>query len=267
MCIRKRLHSKGFTLMELLLVVAIVGLLLALMMPTLSASRRRVDTVSCINNARKIVQAWHLYTADSDDRLVVNVDGLFGGWTNWVAGNATDAADVTNLALLVDRKRTLLAPYLPTAGVYKCPADEGRHCRSVSMNCRLNPHREQGVSPRWIGGQASRYRVFRRVGDLVRPSSVFVTLDEASASINDAYFAVDLSHTGSPDGLGSIDPYQLIDIPSIEHEGGGVFSFADGSASRRQWKNPDTFRSVFPRSHIFHPNPDIEWLHANCSHE
>ena len=105
------------------------------------------------------------------------------------------------------------------------------------------------------------------LGDLVRPSSVFVTVDEAANSINDAYFAVDLSHTGTPEGHGYVSPFHVIDVPSVEHGGGAVFSWADGSATRRGWANPATFRGMEPRFHVRRPNADVEWLQEHASHE
>ena len=264
---RSPLHAHAFTLTELLVVLAIIGFLASLLLPGLVAARRRAATAACLNNARQVALACHLYAGDSGDQWVLNVDGMDGGRTNWVAGNATDAPGHTNIALLADQRRSLLSAYLTAPKSYKCPADKSSYPRSISMNCRLNPHRGYGLPPRWIGGEGSRFRVFRKLGDLVRPSSVFVTLDESEGSINDAYFAVDLSHTGTPEGHGLVSPFHVIDVPSVDHEYGAVFSWADGSATRRRWASPATFRGMRPKSHVRRASPDVDWLQSHCSHE
>lgn len=51
---RPRAESSGFTLVELLLAVALVGLLAALVIPALDAMRRRADATVCANNLRQI---------------------------------------------------------------------------------------------------------------------------------------------------------------------------------------------------------------------
>ena len=66
----------GFTLVELLIVVAIMGLLLSILMPSLRAVRRRVQQVHCASNLRSLNSAALVYALDNNDRLAIKVVGM-----------------------------------------------------------------------------------------------------------------------------------------------------------------------------------------------
>jgi prepilin-type N-terminal cleavage/methylation domain-containing protein len=57
----KRTAVTGFTLVELLVVVAIVGLLMAMLLPAVQLARETARRTSCINNLRQIGAAVHMY--------------------------------------------------------------------------------------------------------------------------------------------------------------------------------------------------------------
>jgi prepilin-type N-terminal cleavage/methylation domain-containing protein len=58
---------KGFTLLELLLVVAIIAILAALLLPALSRARAKAQQSVCINNLRQINLGVRMYAEDSSD--------------------------------------------------------------------------------------------------------------------------------------------------------------------------------------------------------
>ena len=60
---RHPLH-RGFSLVELLVVIGIVGLLLALLLPALGAARARAESVQCQANLRTIGMAAHLHATE-----------------------------------------------------------------------------------------------------------------------------------------------------------------------------------------------------------
>jgi len=54
----------GFTLVELLVVIALIGLLVALLLPALSGAEARGRSVACKNHLRQIGAALSMYVAD-----------------------------------------------------------------------------------------------------------------------------------------------------------------------------------------------------------
>jgi len=55
---------RGFTLLEVLLVLGILGMLVALALPVLAAARRSARVVSCTGNLRQLGMAYQLYETD-----------------------------------------------------------------------------------------------------------------------------------------------------------------------------------------------------------
>lgn len=67
-----RVSSKAFTLIELLVVISIISLLIAILLPSLAAARRRAQEIQCASNLRSVQTANLLYAQDNDDLLVPN---------------------------------------------------------------------------------------------------------------------------------------------------------------------------------------------------
>lgn len=61
--------SRGFTLIELLVVIAIIAILAAMLLPALSAAKRRAQDVNCVNNLKQLVLAGLMYANDYSKTL------------------------------------------------------------------------------------------------------------------------------------------------------------------------------------------------------
>jgi prepilin-type N-terminal cleavage/methylation domain-containing protein/prepilin-type processing-associated H-X9-DG protein len=62
---RKLFKSKSFTLIELLLVVAIISILMSMLLPALKSAKEKAVTISCSGNLRQIMMTVHMYAQDN----------------------------------------------------------------------------------------------------------------------------------------------------------------------------------------------------------
>ena len=80
-------RRRGFSLVELLVVIGILTVLAALLLPAMRAAREQAWQVQCMSNIRQVTQAYLVYTQERDGLFLlcdspVLADGLGGSPAN-----------------------------------------------------------------------------------------------------------------------------------------------------------------------------------------
>jgi prepilin-type N-terminal cleavage/methylation domain-containing protein/prepilin-type processing-associated H-X9-DG protein len=75
-------HKRAFTILELLMVMAIILVLVTMLLPTLGSIRMSAQRVSCQSNMRQLTGAIFAYAADNDGQLP------YCNWNNSVDDNS-----------------------------------------------------------------------------------------------------------------------------------------------------------------------------------
>ena len=65
----RRVQAHGFTLLELLVVVAVIGLLLALLLPVVVGAKEPARRAGCQNHVRQFIIGLHVYGSENEEYL------------------------------------------------------------------------------------------------------------------------------------------------------------------------------------------------------
>lgn len=110
--------TRGFTLVELLVVCAIIALLATLLLPALSQARKAGSAARCVSNLRQLGLATQLYWDDHGRSFSERTVRTNNGWRYWF-GWLGDGAEGEREFL---PQESALWPYLQGRGVENCPS-------------------------------------------------------------------------------------------------------------------------------------------------
>src|SRR5438067_4754608 len=77
---------RGFTLVELLVVIGIIALLIGILLPALSKAREAANTVKCASNMRQIYIASQLYANENKGYILPSRVGAGSASSNYWCG-------------------------------------------------------------------------------------------------------------------------------------------------------------------------------------
>jgi general secretion pathway protein G len=138
------MSRKGFTVIELLIVIAIIAILAALLFPVLAKARNSAKQSTCLSNLKQIGGGFSIYMQDYDDHWPLGLDPA-DKYTPQIWSSFPEfQARIPELPLMHD----LLQTYLPSKSVWECPADRGQIIDDISFQLMQTHHsyRQYGSS-------------------------------------------------------------------------------------------------------------------------
>lgn len=129
------MRRRGYTLVEIIIVLAIVMILAALLLPVFNSVRGKARQTTCASNLRQIGLGVTMYRQDNDDRYPrggdptdINTDA----WQGAFDGKFAQAAKELRPLPLV------LQPYIKNSEIWRCPADTGFDYADTKVPIPLN---------------------------------------------------------------------------------------------------------------------------------
>lgn len=117
--------NKAFTLIELIVVIATVGLLAVMLVPALASAKSKDQRISCIYNIKQIGLAFRLWEGSHNDRYPMAASAAFGGANEFVAHSSGSSAPIAPFSGVYcpGMAYMVMSNELSTSKVLYCPSD------------------------------------------------------------------------------------------------------------------------------------------------
>ena len=189
-------RRRGFTLVELLVVIGVIAVLISLLLPALNRAREAASQIKCLSNLRQLGTAFLMYTNENHGAFPSCATGpeTPDWWIYWYSDQ--------------DLKDSAIARYLAprvTADMFRCPSHDivppdGAYWfyqYSYSANwmiCEPRDYTNTGNGFTWQAFDAYpiddvRQRPNLRVNQIRRPSDIILLVDENSQTVDDGCWA------------------------------------------------------------------------------
>lgn len=217
---------RAFTLVELLVVIAVIAMLVSLMLPALAGARRAAKGVVCLSGLRSIGQAVVIYCSENKDKYPIS---------SHTTGSITRS----------DTWLLSLEEYGVDAAFRKCSMDEFREQRLTSYATNehfepLTPGLDYSlITRRPLPG--GRKRAYDRIGFVPRPFATIYVYEPAGEGTSD--------HLNTHQFQNAQDVKAAVAVK--RHMGSGHYLFADGHAKAWAWS--DLHAKFSPMTSPFDP--------------
>ena len=292
------IRKKAFTLVELLIVVAIIAVLITILAPALHSAKEHATQAVCLGNQMVLVKGYLQYTQENKYWLPVGFVGqlfyeemradkaagrrFYPPWCNppldengnYMGGHQDQGQ--SRPPTLEERKRGCytgaIYPYVKNVEAYHCPGDR-RLYEGTWRNGQRGPeeyyrayrsyqlpHSVRGrTRTQKDSGSIDAKDMYRKLNDVSYPENKY-------CFVEDEY---DLMVANFSNGGWSFEPViglqQWWDSIGIFHVDGCTLSYFDGHAGKYKWKDDRSVqhgenRQNTRRVTMNPPNPDIDWF-------
>jgi prepilin-type N-terminal cleavage/methylation domain-containing protein len=243
----------GFTLTELLVVIAVIGILAAMLLPVLSNAKMKAYAATCLNNQKQLALAWGMYAGDNGGKIVnlstytdpqtdpldsANVPwrtDVFHGQLNVAVPAGYSGEQAWKFEIEMGYKQptpTISGPlfkYAPNPDIIHCPADK-RYQLALNQGFAWDSY--SGAS--YLNGQDGG---FVKETEVLHPSDRFIWIEAMDGrGENVGSWVMDDYGTA----VAGFSDAQFADQPAAFHVASCTFSFVDGHSESHKWLDGST---------------------------
>lgn len=128
------MKRKGFTLVELLVVIGIIAILISVLLPVLGKAREHAMTTQCQAALRQIGYAWQMYQSENNGWVVPMACRWNDSWASNLS-NQTNMSNDNPAAASEFRWYHYLYRYTKTYGVFNCPRANQVKAYAIPPEC------------------------------------------------------------------------------------------------------------------------------------
>lgn len=168
---------KGFTLVELLVVIGIIAVLIAILLPALNRARESGKRVQCLSNMRQLGLAMTMYQGENKGRFPHSgVERHAEDWVYWEPGR--------------DRNQGVLVKFLGgkfDERIYTCPSDNPENHLNGTNGFPFSYSVNWNIC--YYGGRGARQNYPPKIAQIRRPADKILLIDESAETIDDGTWA------------------------------------------------------------------------------
>lgn len=231
--------ARGFTLVELLVVIAVIAVLAAILFPVFAQARDSARRASCLSNMRQLGTAVEMYKSDNNGEYPTvrsAVEGelpqaereeYFSNWTDGVFPYVKNG--------IRDDRKSLSGKRF--SGVFHCPSDPGDQGPSYGINGWFLAH----MSETQVVKPAETVFMAEKRGTIPHqhftwwyrpwpgyPPPEGTSIAEAEAEINAIDAPVDEAGIWYPGFEEQMQKHEAAGLQTRRHAGGAHYLYADG---------------------------------------